>query len=291
MPIIEEDIRLFEDMSLDEVKKDKSKVYSAATKGTRRLNLRKVQAYQREYWKKNWKKYAGRHYDRVVQTKQDDGNERILKIKSCIRTHKHFPLRARVGLEDVKNIMRNELTRRCEQYKNQENMKKKILCIVGEFGVGKTLASLHLKNKLGANVICSFTTRPPRDTEVEGRDHHFVDIHPPKEELLAYVEFFGYEYYALKSQVFGECTVYVIDEDGLRNLIQNHGEEYEIHKVYIVRSYSNRVRAEIDSHRMNRDVKRNKFDNDFYDYVVENNSTKKEFFEKIERIYNEIKNK
>lgn len=291
MPIIEEEIKSFDDMSLDEIKKDKNKVYSAATKGTRKLNFRKVQAYQREYWKKNWKKYAGRHYDRVVQSKQDDGDERISKIKSCIRSHKHFPLRARVGLEDVKSIMRNELARRCEQYKNQENMKKKILCIVGESGVGKTLASLHLKNKLGANVICSFTTRPPRDTEVEGRDHHFVDIHPPKEELLAYVEFFGYEYYALKSQVFGECTVYVIDEDGLRYLLKNHGSEYEIYKAYIVRSYSNRVRTEIDSHRMNRDVKRNKFDNDFYDYVVENNSTKKEFFEKIERIYNEIKNK
>lgn len=291
MPIIEEEIETFEDKSPDEIRKEKSKIYVASTKGTHKPNLRKVQAYQREYWKKNWRKYAGRHYDRVVQCKSDVGDERITKIKFGLRAHKNFPLRARVGLEDVKDIMREELSRRCEQYANDKKMKKKILCIIGESGVGKTLASLHLKNKLGANVICSFTTRPPRETEVEGREHHFVDIHPPKEELLAYVEFFGYEYYALKSQVFGDCTVYVIDEDGLRNLIKEHGEEYDIHSVYITRSYSNRLRTEIDMHRMNRDVVRKKFDESFYDYIVENNSTKKEFFKKIEEIYNNIKNK
>lgn len=294
MPIIEEEIKSFEDMTPEEIKKEKSKVYTASTKGLHKTNLRRVQAYQREYWKKNWRKYAGRHFDRVVQCKPDEGDERIGKIKSGLKSHKNFPLRARVGLEGVKEIMREELSRRCELYKNGSKVnseKKKILCIVGESGVGKTLASLHLKNKLGANVICSFTTRPPRETEVEGRDHHFVDIHPPKDELLAYVEFFGYEYYALKSQVYGDCTVYVIDEGGLRNLIEEHGKEYEIYSVYITRTYSNRLRTEIDVHRMNRDVVRKKLNDDFYDWIVENNSTKREFFRKMEEIYNEIKNK
>ena len=219
------------------------------------------------------------------------GKKRISLIKFNIKTHRRFPLRARVGVKEVKRIMMEELVRRCKQYGDNSNMKKKIMCLVGESGTGKTLASLHLQNKLNANVICSFTTRPPRDTEVEGREHYFVDIYPPEEELLAYVEFYGYKYYAMKSQVFGDCTVYVIDEAGLRNLIKRHGDEYEIYSVYIIRSRSNRRDAKVDEFRMNRDVKRKKNDISTYDYVVDNNSTKKNFFQQIEKIYNEIKEK
>ena len=272
---------------------ERSRIHYAVNKGQKKQNFQKIRAYQREYWKKNWRKYANRHYDRsrfvCAEVKEED--ERISVIKSCLKSHKNYPLRARVGLKEVKNIMREELSRRCSQYNNNESMKKKIMCIVGDSGVGKTLASLHLQNKLKANVVCSFTTRPPRDTEVEGREHHFVDICPPDEELLAYVEFFGYKYYALKSQVFGNCTVYVIDEEGLRNLVHRHGNEFDIYSVYIVRSYANKVDSDIDEYRMNRDVKRKRNDLSVYDYVVDNNSTKKHFFRQIEKIYNYIKSK
>lgn len=200
--------------------------------------------------------------------------------------------RGKVTKQRLKMMLYDTLLRRVDRYSNPEKyMNNKILCIVGGSGAGKTLASLHLQNKLGANVICSYTTRPPRETEVEGREHHFINIVPDPNELLAYASFGGWEYYALKTQVWGDCTVYVIDEVGLRNLREEHGDEYRIFSVYINRSWSNKKRAGIPKKRMERDTGRQKLPMEEYDWVIDNNSTKKNLFVNIEAIYNEVKNK
>lgn len=218
-------------------------------------------------------------HDALMQQNFYCGSKKI--NKRCRIT----PLRMRRILFDI-------LQARIDKYLNPEKyMNNKILCIVGESGAGKTLASLHLQNKLGANVICSFTTRPPRPTEIEGREHHFINIVPDPNELLAYTNFGGYEYYALKTQVFGECTVYVIDEDGLRNLREEHGNEYRIFSVYITRSWSKRKASGVNKRRIERDYSRETLPLNEYDWVIENNSTKKNLFINIEAIYNEIKNK
>lgn len=200
--------------------------------------------------------------------------------------------RGKVTKTRLKKMLYNILLRRIDRYTNPDNyMNNKILCIVGDSGAGKTLASLHLQNKLGANVICSFTTRPPRETEVEGREHHFINIVPDPNELLAYANFGGWEYYALKTQVWGDCTVYVIDEQGLKNLKEEHGDEYRIFSVYITRTWSNRKRVGVKAKRMERDYRRDKLPMEEYDWVIDNNSTKKNLFVNIETIYNEVKNK
>lgn len=199
--------------------------------------------------------------------------------------------RGRVTPIVLVRILKEEIAGRVRNYLDNNKSMKKILCIVGESGTGKTLASLHLKYKCDANVICSYTTRPPRDTEVEGRDHHFIDIIPPKDELLAYAEFGMYKYYATKAQVYGPCTVYVIDEQGIRDLMERHGDEYEIYSVYLVRDKKLRRERGITKERMQRDKKRKLLDLSFYNYILENNGTKRELFQNIERIYNEVKNK
>lgn len=201
--------------------------------------------------------------------------------------------RGRVTALKLKRLLKEEVKRRADlyEYENQDKRfmkKKKILCIVGESGAGKTLVSLHLKYKLGANVICSFTTRPPRETEVEGRDHHFIDIVPPKDQMLAFTVFGKYKYYALKSQVYGPLTVYVIDEDGLVDLIENHGNEYEIYSIYIKRRWGLKRRSGVDITRIQRDRCRTKIDLSFYNFVIENNSTKRELFNSVEEIYNNL---
>jgi len=200
--------------------------------------------------------------------------------------------RGRVTPLRLKSIMKEILDYRIEQYLNpKEDMEKlKILCIVGGSGCGKTLASLHMKYKCGANVICSFTTRPPRPTEVEGRDHHFIDIVPDRTEMIAYTHFGGNYYYALKNQVFGPCTIYVIDEKGLENLRKDFGDMYDIYTVLIKRQPKLRRKVGVDDTRIRRDDKRNLVEGD-YDYVIENNGTKKALFDEIERIYEEVKNK
>ncbi len=192
----------------------------------------------------------------------------------------------------LKFLLYDILMHRIDAYAHPEKYtNNKILCIVGQSGAGKTLCSLHLQNKLNANVVCSFTTRPPRPTEMEGREHHFINIVPDPNDMLAYAVFSGYEYYALKTQVFGDCTVYVVDEQGLVNLKEAHGNEYRIFSVYLKRSWMNRQRSGIGHGRMERDNKRMTLPEDYYDWVIENNSTKKELFINIERIYNEVKNK
>lgn len=204
------------------------------------------------------------------------------------KARKHKYSRGRVTPYKLRRILKEIGVRRAEQYLEENMEKRKLLCIVGQSGVGKTLASLHLQNYKGANVICSYTTRPPRQTEVEGREHHFIDIVPDRTELLAYTHFGEYYYYAMKSQVFGPCTVYVIDEKGLKNLKRDNGDEFEIYTLYMKRDMSLRRRCGITVQRTRRDEYRERVDEREYDYVVENNGSKVQMFDEIERIYDEI---
>ena len=97
-------------------------------------------------------------------------------------------------------------------------------------------------------------------------------------------------YYATKWQVFGPCTVYVIDEKGLENLRNDFGDVYDIYTVLIKRDKALRRKSGIDETRLRRDERRDLKDED-YDYVIINNGKKAALFESIECIYEEIKNK
>lgn len=212
--------------------------------------------------------------------------------KNLDKASKHTHYRGRVTPFKLKCLMKSIVKQRIEEYLNpKDKMEKlKILCILGGSGCGKTLASLHLKYHKGANVICSYTTRPPRATEVEGRDHHFIDIIPDRSDILASTHFGGHLYYAAKWQVHGPCTVYVIDEKGLKNLKEDYSDEYEIYTVLIKRDAKLRRVAGVDYNRIYRDRNRVLNDEDF-DYIIENNGKKRELFNSIESIYEEIKNK
>lgn len=266
-------------------------------------NREELKAQYREYYRKT----AGKRRERYRENPEKqraytrERNRKYLDIKvawnlnrSLEKIEKSTPrecARGKVTSTLLEEILKEEVRGRVLNYLKNDNMKKKIMCIVGESGTGKTLCSLHLKNYLGANVICSYTTRPPRKTEVEGREHHFIDIEPPKSEMLAYAVFGGHKYYATKAQVQGECTVYVIDEKGVRNMREMNADEFDIYTVYLKRDKQLRILQGIDTNRMNRDNRRERIDESEYDYVVVNNGTKAELFNNIERIYNEIKNK
>lgn len=224
---------------------------------------------------------------------RDPQQTQVNAIKKNLKITSHWSRkRGRVTPARLKTIMLEILQYRLNNYLNpKDNMEKlKILCIVGGSGCGKTLSSLHLKYHKDANVICSFTTRKPRETEVEGRDHHFIDIVPDRTEMIAYAYYGGEYYYALKSQVFGPCTVYVIDEKGLDNLRKDFGDIYDIHTILIKRDKTLRRKVGVDETRIRRDERRRLIDEE-YDYVVVNNGSKKALFDEIERIYEEVKNK
>lgn len=179
------------------------------------------------------------------------------------------------------------------RYAKRKNMekkladkRKKIMCIYGVSGSGKTLASLHLKKKYGAQVICSYTTRPMRPKEVDGVDHFFVSEVPDKDTMLAYTQYGGYEYWALKSDVQGDITVYVIDEAGI-NMLDKLQDEFRIYPVRTERSETKRLKAGVSEERIARDRNRQKLNRSVF-AVVENVGTKAQFYRKIESVYERI---
>jgi guanylate kinase len=96
-------------------------------------------------------------------------------------------------------------------------------------GAGKTtLSKLLQQNDNHITISISFTTRPIRPQEENGRDYHFVDINTFKEMarndlFIEYVEVFGHFYGTPKATVenllaAGEDVLFDIDWQGHRRL-------------------------------------------------------------------------
>jgi guanylate kinase len=167
--------------------------------------------------------------------------------------------------------------------------KKTIIAIVGPSGSGKTTLSLFLYGRYGIPYVCSYTTRPMRDGEMNGVEHIFVteDDVPDQSEMIAYTVFGGYQYWATKSQV-KDVTSYVIDEKGLIYLKEKFGDEFNVLTVYVTRENN-----DTDQSRKDRDNDRIMFDESEYDLVLCNNFlTKSDMcYTDGELIVNMLKNK
>ena len=151
-------------------------------------------------------------------------------------------------------------------------MKSTILAIVGPSGSGKTTLAEHLKHELNIPVIVSYTTRPIREGEVNGKDHHFVSDQdmPPHEEMLAYTKFGDYHYWSHISQVpeNGVCS-YVIDEKGLLKLWENFDQDYNIVPILIKRDESILSKT-VDPERLKRDKLRVTIEDAAYKAIIVN---------------------
>lgn len=92
------------------------------------------------------------------------------------------------------------------------------LILVGKAAAGKDF----LKNRLVAKNFkpgISHTTRPPRETEVDGKDYHFVTENQFKEmivgaEFIEYMEFNGW-YYGQTETDFNNADIMIMSKDGL----------------------------------------------------------------------------
>lgn len=156
-------------------------------------------------------------------------------------------------------------------------MKPLIICIIGASGSGKTTASMILQKQFGWNAIVSYTTRPMRKGEINGKDHWFVkkDQVPPRNRMCVYTQFGGYEYWTEWNQfqtLFP--SIYVIDEKGLVNLQSKiHSFPFTLVTIQIKRDNL----QGIDDKRRERDNERIHIPDEQYDYIVENNGSMEEF--------------
>lgn len=157
------------------------------------------------------------------------------------------------------------------------NKKPIIIALVGPSGSGKTTLSLYMQETCDIPAICSYTTRPMRPGEMNGREHWFVGFsYPIPENPLAYTFFGGHHYWTSPEQVTNGnhkyCT-YVIDEKGLLELKNKWGDKFEILSVYIDRPYN----GDIEEERAKRDSERINLNPDNYDIILYNDKDLKSF--------------
>lgn len=151
-------------------------------------------------------------------------------------------------------------------------MKQKIIAIMGPSGAGKDTVANILSIAMNIPLLCSFTTRPMRDGEVNGKEHFFVkECKTPKEKMLAYTEYGGYEYWTELAQV-KDAAIYVIDERGFLSICENF-PDIELMSIYVAAKPETLKARGIDPERTNRDKYRVSLDINSFDYVISNNSS------------------
>lgn len=129
--------------------------------------------------------------------------------------------------------------------KDSENNKPKktIFCILGESGSGKdTLVEYTLKEfKLDLKPVLSYTDRPIRQGEQNGKEHIFLSkdemtefLKSNKKDIAAYTQIgeTGYRYCAMTS-VIDRSDIYIIDPNGLKEFKERTGDRYNIVSIYI----------------------------------------------------------
>ena len=148
----------------------------------------------------------------------------------------------------------------------------KLITITGPSGAGKDFVARFIEEYSGIKPLCSYTTRPMREGEQNGREHYFVsECCVPKEDMLAYTVYGGYEYWTTINQIEDVAT-YIIDEEGLLSLQKNH-PEIETKKIYLDVSKDVRIARGISLERIARDDHRPTLPPETYDCIIRNEET------------------
>lgn len=160
----------------------------------------------------------------------------------------------------------------------------RLITITGPSGAGKDTVARMLSEMTDWPVICSYTTRPMREGEQEGREHHFVkECNVPHSDMMAYTQYGGYEYWTTKEQIAG-TAIYVIDEEGLRNLYSHCPDMPMIHLYVDVTEGVRRARG-VSEERIARDKRRQLLPEKFYQYFIHNMDNKEILRLKVRKFY------
>ena len=134
-------------------------------------------------------------------------------------------------------------------------MKDRIVCLVGLSGCGKTTIARILDKAYNYNVIHSYTTRGKRSDDEYG--HIFVNddaFHTLNEtdlrnEIIAYTNYNGYHYWALRAQYKDKGTsIYIVDPRGV-DLLRQNVKDAEIIVINIVTDHKVRFDRTMEDYR------------------------------------------
>ena len=160
---------------------------------------------------------------------------------------------------------------------------KRLITITGPSGAGKDTVARMMSEMTDWPVLCSYTTRPMRDGEDDGREHYFVErFDVPFTKILAYTHYGGYDYWATLDQV-KDTAIYVIDEVGLVELKENH-PDIDVFSIYVYSEIHIRLTRGVKLPRIIRDVERyNNAPQIKYDMVIHSNKDKNYLQEYVAR--------
>lgn len=159
----------------------------------------------------------------------------------------------------------------------------KLITITGPSGAGKDTVARMLSDLGGYKVLCSYTTRPKREGEIDGVEHHFVEkCDVQHDKMLAYTQYGGYEYWTTIDQVTDKA-IYVIDEDGLKVLCKKF-PDIELFNICVSAQEGTRLRRGVSQERMDRDKKRKRLPLSFFNAVIFNNDSPSDLQEEVRRV-------
>ena len=164
-----------------------------------------------------------------------------------------------------------------------------IIAIVGEAGVGKDTFARMLSEVTKKPILVSYTTRPMREGEVNGREHIFVSkCKTPWRNILAHCYYGGYEYWTDISQV-KDSAIYVVDE---RTLAEHRlNPRFNVISILVTRSRIKRMQSGIALERMHRDSDRFLSPSYYkYDYIIQNEGTLEDLRETTQKLFGCNKN-
>lgn len=166
-----------------------------------------------------------------------------------------------------------------------------IIALSGKTSSGKDSAAKFVKDKYEIEPIVSYTTRPIRCNELNGREHYFVNdeemdkIVADKDSLLAFVQFpkTGYRYCVSTKDISdGTIKTYIIDPIGLKWLRENRPDVKVISIFFelsedIIKERALKRGDNIDAIEKRLDSEREMFDefarNQEYDVRIDTNDT------------------
>ena len=159
----------------------------------------------------------------------------------------------------------------------------KLITITVPSGAGKDTVARMLSEMGGYKVLCSYTTRPKREGEIDGVEHYFVEkCDVPRDKMLAYTQYGGYEYWTTIDQVTDKA-IYVIDEDGLRALRKKF-PNIELFSICVSAKEGTRLRRGVSQERMDRDKKRKRLPLSFFNAVIFNNDSPSDLQDEVQRV-------